>query len=550
MKGILKRRFIRPAGRYARFVSVRGGLVASLAAMCILAGACQKEPEPEEDDRTHVEAVDDGWGSGGETGVYPDRGDRIRVNAGLSSLPSGAEVSGDGFSLHLSHHAADFVLAVESDEALELVPSGGGYLFSAGPAGIQEGLPLGGNEGAASGVISYFRITKGLYAPGAAPGTVTLQFRRKGLANVYPEDCIRVELAANPVKVSGPMDFDNTSYSHDFGRYVDNELGIFSLPEDKMISVEFAPGEDEWIRLEQQPDQPRTWRVLGGWRPNDPTADGRRQEAVVVITGTDGGAEREEYRVARRNYGLPVTWLHGVWWCKYNSMGDSRDFDDQILSSEDPAAAAGISVFDYLGSISSDEYRSLWQWAYNGDSGQGMTVTEKDGVPVMDGYNPGQVNINRLPADALSPDGYELPSMEDFNRIFDGTGTVWMAWNGSYEIREPWNGHSVIDRRQARKDGVQIGSLTLSDLLYVALSSPDYPEHEPLVWYGPGAQWNELGIEHSGHCNNILFSVHSPSGEGWYIGGNMGNLFVYKNGAGTKDTRILRFRKSDVEYIY
>lgn len=97
---------------------------------------------------------------------------------------------------------------------------------------------------------------------------------------------------------------------------------------------------------------------------------------------------------------------------------------------------------------------------------------------------------------------------------------------------------------------MQIGSLTLSDLLYVALSSPDYPEHEPLVWYGPGAQWNELGIEHSGHCNNILFSVHSPSGEGWYIGGNMGNLFVYKNGAGTKDTRILRFRKSDVEYIY
>ena len=94
-----------------------------MAAMCILAGACQKEPEPEEDDRTHVEAVDDGWGSGGETGVYPDRGDRIRVNAGLSSLPSGAEVSGDGFSLHLSHHAADFVLAVESGEALELVPA-------------------------------------------------------------------------------------------------------------------------------------------------------------------------------------------------------------------------------------------------------------------------------------------------------------------------------------------------------------------------------------------------------------------------------------------
>lgn len=72
-----------------------------------------------------------------------------------------------------------------------------------------------------------------------------------------------------------------------------------------------------------------------------------------------------------------------------------------------------------------------------------------------------------------------------------------------------------------------------------------------VVWYGPGAQWNTSdGIRHNGHHNNILFGVHSPQGQGWFIAGGMENLYLHKNGAGNNDTRILRFKKSDVEYIY
>ena len=95
-----------------------------------------------------------------------------------------------------------------------------------------------------------------------------------------------------------------------------------------------------------------------------------------------------------------------------------------------------------------------------------------------------------------------------------------------------------------------VGTQTISGLYYVAMSSPDYPEYEPVVWYGPGAQWDDAGIQHSNHYNNILFGVHSPAGEGWYMAGSMDVFYLNKNGAGTKDTRILRFKKSDVEYIY
>lgn len=105
-------------------------------------------------------------------------------------------------------------------------------------------------------------------------------------------------------------------------------------------------------------------------------------------------------------------------------------------------------------------------------------------------------------------------------------------------------------RTQTRRNGIAVGSLVLNDLLVVALSSPDFPEHEPLTWYGPGAQWNNAGIVHSNHCNNILFAVHSPESSGWYINGGMANLYMVRNGAGNNDTRIVRFKKSPVEYVY
>ena len=144
-----------------------------------------------------------------------------------------------------------------------------------------------------------------------------------------------------------------------------------------------------------------------------------------------------------------------------------------------------------------------------------MQVIEKDSVIVLERFTRDEkVHINKLPPTTLSPDGYELPSMEEFNRLFDATDYIWMMYNGTHILRNPWNGHSTVKRQQLRKNGIQVGSMTISNLIYIALSSPDFPEHEPLVWYGPAAQWNDTGILHSGHYNNILFGVYSPHRRG------------------------------------
>lgn len=44
--------------------------------------------------------------------------------------------------------------------------------------------------------------------------------------------------------------------------------------------------------------------------------------------------------------------------------------------------------------------------------------------------------------------------------------------------------------------------------------------------------------------------MSSATGQGWYIAGGLDNLYLNKNGAGANNSRVLRFKKSPVEYIY
>ncbi len=486
------------------------------------------------------------WKDGGDTELKPGIDDRLIIDSSLTELPSNVTIADEGTMLILSHLETEFIFAIKSDSELEVFPVSD-YSLTVEPVLAEEfkHKTTTSLEG-----VNLFRLRKKRYSPNMKTIDVPVRFHRKGLNNSYPEDNIIIRMTGNPTTSEGLLEFGIDTYTHDFDRYIDNELGIFTLPPEKELTVEFKEGEDPWIRIDVEGSS-NVYRVLGGWRPNDPTANGRKQSATLVIKNKKDNSDREEYTVIRRNYGLPVTWLHGVWWCKYNAIKNSRDFEDQILSSSDPAVKLDMTAFQYLTSCSSEEFFNLWGWAYQGDSGQGMKVIEKDSVIVLERFTRDEkVHINKLPPTTLSPDGYELPSMEEYNRLFDATDYIWMMYNGTHTLKNPWNGHAKVKRQQLRKNNIQIGSMTISNIIYIALSSPDFPEHEPLVWYGPAAQWNDTGILHSGHYNNILFGVYSPTGEGWYMNGGMSNLYMIKNGASSYDTRILRFKKSDVEYIY
>lgn len=475
------------------------------------------------------------WENGGDHTLASEAGS-LKVDTKASDLPGTVTVTADKNRVILPYMATELTLAVDCDDELEFIPD-------EMPLTVET---LGGTSQETRGK-NLFRIQKERWRLGVPGKEIKLRFHRKGLNQTYPDDYLTLVLSDNPTKIEGLIQY-NDSYVYDFGRYIDNELGILTLPESKKLTVEYESGEDHWIKLAERPETANSFRVLGGWKPNDQTANGREQKAKLVICNIDG-SEREEYTVIRRNWGLPVTYLNGVWWCKYNAMGDSKNFNDQILSSNDPAAKEGKSLFDYLRDCTAEEFFNLWKWQYQGKTTQGMQVIDDNGVAKMEGYGTSTVHINKLAPTAMAPDGYELPSMENFERVLNSTsGYIWMMWDGGHTTA--WNGGSNIQRRQRRRNDITVGTVAMTDLIYIQMYNQAESQYEPLVWYGPGAQWDANGIKHA-HYNSMLWATYSPdNGQGWYFVGAMNAYYPAKNGAGSSDTRILRFKKSDVEYIY
>lgn len=475
------------------------------------------------------------WENGGDHALASDMSN-LKVNIKESVFPENIIVNEEKTQVTLPYTATNITLAIDCDDELEFIPENM-------PITIES---LGGTSPETIGK-NVFRIQKEKWRPGVAGQELKLRFHRKGLNHNYAEDYLTLVLPENPIKLEGLIQFHD-GYEFDFERYIDNELGIITLPESKRLTVEYESGEGQWIKLEERSETPNSFRIIGGWKPNDPTANGRKQKARLVICNTDG-TDREEYTVVRRNWGLPVTYLNGIWWCKYNAMGDSKDFNDQILSSNDPAAKAGKSLFDYLRDCTSEEFFNLWKWQYQGKTTQGLEVIDDEGVVKLKGYGPSSVHINRLDAKDMAPDGYELPSMENFERVLNSTsGTIWLMWDGSHTTS--WNGGANMQRRQRRKNDITVGTVALSDLIYIQMYNNAEQQYEPLVWYGSGAQWDDNGIKHV-HYNAMLWATYSPeNGQGWFFTGAMNAYHPSKNGAGSNDTRLLRFKKSDVEYIY
>lgn len=82
-----------------------------------------------------------------------------------------------------------------------------------------------------------------------------------------------------------------------------------------------------------------------------------------------------------------------------------------------------------------------------------------------------------------------------------------MMWDGGHTTA--WNGGSNIQRRQRRRNDITVGTVAMTDLIYIQMYNQAESQYEPLVWYGPGAQWDANGIKHA-HYNSMLWATYSP----------------------------------------
>lgn len=470
------------------------------------------------------------WNKEGDIALTPDLNSAIHFDVESLVLPEGVSVNAGRDVMTLPASALDFELQIDCDNELEWIndPS---LPFVVEPVGTtwQD--------------ANRFRLRKPLLPPGYPEEGALVRFRRKGLQGVYDEDSLKIVLLANPIQLEGELVFGKDDYLCDFARYVDNELGRMTLPEGYELLARFQ-NEDAWIKVEQVSARSNTYRVVGGWRPNDPKADGREQMATLVVRRISDGNETESYQIKRRNYGLPVTKMNGVWWCKYNAIGNSRSFDDQILVPQDPAAKAGKTVLEYLNTCTSDEYMRLWnRSAYIGDTGIGMEAVAEGGAVKLSGWKNPSVNMGQLDAKALAPDGYEMPAIEYYDRIFNGGwGMRFDQTNGYYTVQAPWEGRAHVYTLSGSRTDLFVGDVQLPELFHAEVyNKTNGVKDECVTFYGPGAQWGSGGVNH----NKIVIACYSPENNGWFHAPGLRRQSI-----GKENSRIIRFIKSPVEYIY
>lgn len=348
----------------------------------------------------------------------------------------------------------------------------------------------------------------------------------------------RVVLKAesNPVLIEGDIILDDNGIC-DFGRYIDGEIGRIMLPEGKTIEVSFPDNESEWMKVEQADGN--SFRIIGGWKPNDPLADGRTQQASLVITDADG-SNSETYLIQRRNWGLPVVNVNGVWWCKYNLRGNVKSFEDQITVTEDPAA--GMDLGEYLTGCTDDEFAEIAGSQYQGGKQNALVMVNENGKFRFDGYDTGNKGeFGTIDPTYMAPDGYRIPDYDNFRFFAWGEncnlGYGSNAFNNQLGQRLTY----TVMERTVTVDGNLYGPMGYYDFVYDGVH---------LVLMGFGHQYNAQDIA----SMSILFATYGRPGKSWGIEGyprqNGSGNWIKFSSQNTQKTRTIRCVKSPVEYIY
>lgn len=340
----------------------------------------------------------------------------------------------------------------------------------------------------------------------------------------------------NPVQMSGLIEFDQNGECN-FNRYVDGELASLILPEGKTATLKFAEEEAHWMKL--APEGGNTYRLLGGWKPNDPKADGREQAGELIITDEDG-SHPETYTIRRLNWGLPVVNINGTWWCKYNLRGNVKNFNDQILINSDPAKDSSLA--DYLTSCSDNEFLHILGDQYQAGNPDGLKLTHNGASFYYEGYKSQTDNFGTLAPTVMAPDGYQVPDFDDYRFFTGGTNYNLKYFNpGSFNNGLGQRLNFKVVERNATFQGLQYGPITFYDFEY---------EDNHWTLCGLGHQWDAANISKM----MILLATYGNGGSTWLMEGyshsdGRGNWFKYAGNNASK-TRTIRCVKTPVEYIY
>lgn len=461
------------------------------------------------------------WEQGDTSGSEPQI--KARVNVEDSALPANVKVNSTCDSVFIPYTENNFNLVLDAEPGATVTVDGRITGVSVQATASRNLEPI-----ARLAVSNVHRL----------PGTI----REYIYADVYKEQIhkgrIVLVFLPSPIQLEGSIIFDEDGICN-FDRYVDGELGRLTLPDGKIATVETDNGQTPWIKLAENAG---SYRILGGWKPNDPEADGRMQEARLVITDSDG-SNREVYPIRRRNWGLPVVNIGGTWWCKYNLRGNVKSFDDQISIADDQAAGTG--VLDRLTTCSDDELLSLMGGQYQGGNPDELSLSHNGTAFYHEGMKGSAQNWGQIPATQMAPDGYQLPTFDDY--AFFVWGTNCNIGGVGTRTHQNSQGQTItvnIVEREARFLEVSYGTIAFYDFEY---------EGNHWTLYGLGHQWNTT----DGNIAqmSIIMAITGNTSNSWYMEGyaqasRPGQNWFKFTAQNSIKTRTVRCIKSPVEYIY
>lgn len=461
--------------------------------------------------KLEAEVLINQWEMGNqEEGALDDR-----VSIDPQSLPE--NVTCDGNRVYISHVGNDFTFRLQKQEEVTVRISSSDNYFQVTPVGDQ----------------SSFHVVARHLSPGVSEKWVHL--------DVYPTNQPDVRIGrisliqkTNPTELTGALSFDE-NWRCDFDRYIDGELGVFRTQPGKEIRVE--ADDIPWLKV--YPEEGNQYRVVAGWKPNDPDADGRTQEGKIIICNTDG-TEPEEFYVSRKNWGLPVVNINGTWWCKYNLRGNVKRFEDQILIADDPAA--GRELGDYLATCTDEEFLHILGDQYQGGNPNGLPLRHNGSGFYYEGMKAGGGNFGTIDPTVMAPDGYQLPDYDDF-RFFTANNNFNLGY-GSNSFNNNLGQRLTFDivERNMTFLGASYGPINFYDFNY---------NDTHFVLCGLGHQYN---VEAGNLAKMfIILGTYGHNSSTWLIEGSSraagtGNWYKYVVQNTTK-TRTLRCIKTPVEYV-
>lgn len=408
------------------------------------------------------------WEEGETTEIRPETGKSL-VDLERSELPEEVTVSASRDTLYVTYvpyYGANLLLALTTPNDMDLVtdPASGITITHAPKSNPL--LPA-----------NRFLVNTPVRAPASQMECVHLQVHDRNLTHYYGDHIV---LAYLPPVVS----FEGEVHAYirpevptesRIDKYIDGIIGYMNVPSGATVAISEQP----WLRIAEESPNSGRYVLTAGYRPNDPQADGRIQEAVLTVN-YDG--RQEVYTVSRKNQGLPVVEINDEYWCKFNLRGNSKSFEDQIQINEIPDE----DLYTYLKNCPDEEFVRLMGDGYVASYQTGLPLTYGPSGFYFDGYE--QITDYKYEeswkADWHCPDGYQIPTDEQYEPLL-GKFFYYSFEEDQEALGVPFF-NSVSVWRYARRD-IRHQGATLEDESFIhKITKNGFPT--PLVLGGMGSQ--------------------------------------------------------------